>query len=464
MKIYDYSDKKRKSGKTMGIQHRFRLALKDKEALSRTKSYLDYFGIKTNEVEFNDGAGLIPAIQTTSPYRFKQIEKVIEIKEEKEFYRGWLAGFFDAEGSGSGSIRFHNTNDSLLDVTAQALEIFGFSFVKENKKNSNVKSIRLKGGKSQVVKFWNITTPSIKRKFDLVDSCLRGSVGITKITPLNQERKMYDITTGTENFIANGLVSHNCYVPIVIHMKRPDFDAGATLRNNYIQRLEAEARKYQELEINEQVMLSFSTDPYHLGDTAPTRQTLEILMKYGLGFCTLTKGGSRALRDIDLFRKDRDAFASTLTSVDNDFAAKWERRAAAPTDRMKTLKSFHDKGIFTWVSIEPTLDIASALEVIRQTHEYVDLYKIGRANYIPSLGRSIDWKEYTERVIELCQKLGVKHYIKKKLQEFLPVGYHNPMRIPQYHRPNISLSETGLNKLSTLLNSLDSVIEDGKDT
>jgi DNA repair photolyase len=272
------------------------------------------------------------------------------------------------------------------------------------------------------------------------------AVRVTNVFSLSKETVMYDIMTGTETFFANGLVSHNCYVPIVIHMKRPDFDAGATLRNNYIQRLEAEARKYQELEINEQVMLSFSTDPYHLGDTAPTRQTLEILMKYGLGFCTLTKGGSRALRDIDLFRKDRDAFACTLTSVDNDFAAKWERRAAAPTNRMQTLKSFHDKGIFTWVSIEPTLDISSALEVIRQTHEYVDLYKIGRANYIPSLGRSIDWKEYTERVIELCQNLGVKHYIKKKLQEFLPVGYHNPMRIPQYHRPDISLSETGLNK------------------
>ena len=29
--------------------------------------------------------------------------------------------------------------------------------------------------------------------------------------------------------------------------------------------------------------------------------------------------------------------------------------------------------------------------------------------------------------------LGVKHYIKKDLQRFLPAGYFNPLRIKQHH-------------------------------
>ena len=77
-------------------------------------------------------------------------------------------------------------------------------------------------------------------------------------------------------------------------------------------------------------MLSFTTDPYPPAHHETTRQALEIIQRHGLGICTLTKGGKRALRDIDLFRPDRDAFASTLTSLDAAFSRKWERAAADP--------------------------------------------------------------------------------------------------------------------------------------
>jgi Copper/zinc superoxide dismutase (SODC) len=53
-----------------------------------------------------------------------------------------------------------------------------------------------------------------------------------------------------------------------------------------------------------------------------------------LAFCVLTKGGERALADVDLYRPDRDAFASTLTSLDERFSSKWERSAAVPDDRV----------------------------------------------------------------------------------------------------------------------------------
>ena len=215
-------------------------------------------------------------------------------------------------------------------------------------------------------------------------------------------------------------------------MPRPEFDAGATPRPDFLAKLEKEARKYALMGSREQVMLSFTTDPYHPGDNTLTRDVLKMLMDYGLGFCTLTKGGSRALRDIDLFRPDRDAFASTLTSLDEAFSLKWERGAQLPGNRMDTLKAFHDAGIFTWVSLEPTLDTDSSLAIIEHTHKFVDLYKIGRANYLP-ITYSTDWEDYTHRIIELVGRLGVKHYIKKDLQPFLPEGYYNPKRIPQHH-------------------------------
>jgi DNA repair photolyase len=223
-----------------------------------------------------------------------------------------------------------------------------------------------------------------------------------------------------------------CYVPNVLRMSRPEFDAGAFPREGFLNALRKDAIKYHACGITEQVMLSFTTDPYHPTDNTLTRDVLLLLQDYGMSICTLTKGGRRALRDLDLFRPDRDAFASTLTSLDDAFSLKWERGAALPGDRIATLKAFHSAGIFTWVSLEPTLDTESSLAIIEHTHEFVDLYKIGRANYLP-MTNSTDWESYTHRILDLVLRLGVKHYIKKDLQQYLPAGYHNPRYIDQFH-------------------------------
>lgn len=223
-----------------------------------------------------------------------------------------------------------------------------------------------------------------------------------------------------------------CYVPKVLRMERPEFDAMATPRPDFLRALTKDAIKYRDHGITEQVMLSFTTDPYHPFDNSLTRDVLRVLQEHGLGICTLTKGGKRALRDLDMFRPDRDAFASTLTSLDASFSAKWERGAADPADRITTLQAFHRAGIFTWVSLEPTLDTESSLAIIETTHEFVDLYKIGRANYLP-MTSTTDWESYTHRILETVNRLGVKHYIKQDLQKYLPAGYYNPRYINQFH-------------------------------
>jgi len=41
--------------------------------------------------------------------------------------------------------------------------------------------------------------------------------------------------------------------------------------------------------------------------------------------------------------------------------------------------------------------------------------------------------QYTLRMIELLNRHGAKHYIKKELQPYLPAGYPNPLRIVQHH-------------------------------
>jgi len=223
-----------------------------------------------------------------------------------------------------------------------------------------------------------------------------------------------------------------CYVPLAIKMSRKDFDAGAAPRRNFLAELRKDAAKYRALGITEQVMLSFTTDVYNPFDTSITRPAIEILIEHGLAFCVLTKAGTRAWCDHDLYRPDRDAFASTLTSLDERFSKKWERNAAPPSNRIDALKAFHERGIFTWVSLEPTLDIEASLAIVDATHSFVNLYKIGRVNYLP-MTKTTDWGDYTLRMLDTLNRVGARHYIKKDLQSFLPPGYPNPLRVPQHH-------------------------------
>ena len=223
-----------------------------------------------------------------------------------------------------------------------------------------------------------------------------------------------------------------CYVPNILSMDRAEFDGGAIPRPDFLNHLTQEAKKYRAAGITEQVMLSFTTDPFNPLNVSLTRPTIEILIQHGLAFCTLTKGGSRALPFIDLFRPTRDAFAVTLTSLDDSVSLRWERAAALPGDRLETLRQFHRAGVFTWVSLEPTLDTATSLRIIRETHSYVDLYKIGRANYLP-MTSTTDWRRYTLQIVELCHKLEVKHYIKRDLQPYLPADYQNARYIVQHN-------------------------------
>jgi DNA repair photolyase len=223
-----------------------------------------------------------------------------------------------------------------------------------------------------------------------------------------------------------------CYVPQILRMDRREFNNGAVERTGFLKNLETDARKYGHLTKSDQVMLSFTSDPYHPDNTTLTRDVIKTLHNNGISVSILTKGGTRSLRDIDLFDSSMDCFGSTLTSLDDDFSKKWEPNAALPMDRLKALKEFHDAGIFTWASLEPTIDCESSLKIVEKTHQFVDLFKIGRVNYLP-ITKTTDWKDYTLRMIDLCQRLGVKHYIKQDLQCYLPDGYYNPLRINQHH-------------------------------
>ena len=200
-----------------------------------------------------------------------------------------------------------------------------------------------------------------------------------------------------------------CYAPAVLRMSSNDF-ARPKAKKDLLKKVEQSARQTK---TTEPILLCFTCDPYQLLDetTGYTREVIKILKRHGLSFQVLTKGGSRALRDIDLYT-DGDLFGTTLTLINDHYTKQIEPRTALPQDRIDTIKTFHKKGIFTWISLEPVLNPISTLRLIEKTHSFVDLYKVGTLNYQES---NTDWKKFHKDVTSLLSSLGASYYVKKDL-------------------------------------------------
>jgi len=205
-----------------------------------------------------------------------------------------------------------------------------------------------------------------------------------------------------------------CYAPTVLRRGAEEFHKAAVPRSNILKRLQKEGERRQGP--RERVLLCFTCDPYppETGTNQVTREAIRILKENGWPVEVLTKGGTRACRDFDLLGPG-DAFASTLTFLDPVQSAKWEPKAAPPLDRLAAIRKAYSLGIPTWVSLEPVIDPEQSLEIIRATHDMVDLYKVGKLNYHPA-AQGVDWGAFGHAAEALLRRLGKRYYLKADLR------------------------------------------------
>lgn len=208
-----------------------------------------------------------------------------------------------------------------------------------------------------------------------------------------------------------------CYAPLALKRRREAFHSSPGPRKGVLEALEKDARRLAARGERRPILMSFTSDPYQPceAEFGLTRAGLEILARHGLRVTVLTKGGTRALRDLDLLARPGNALAATLTTLDPEESLRWEPEAALPADRIQALAEAKRAGLHTWVSLEPVLDPAWALEIIRATREVVDLYKVGRLNYHPR-ARRIDWAGFRDQAVTLLERLGKDYYIKADLR------------------------------------------------
>jgi DNA repair photolyase len=165
----------------------------------------------------------------------------------------------------------------------------------------------------------------------------------------------------------------------------------------------------------ERVHLCFVGDPYDRGreDNSYTRKVLELFQEYDHPFQVLTKGGTKAVQDFDLYSSE-DRFGVTLTFLDPDDSKMWEPGAALTVDRIVALGKAHERSIPTWASLEPVIYPEHTLALIKANPEYVDFYGVGKWNH-DTRANEIDWPKFCEDVVTLLDKLDKPYKIKAAL-------------------------------------------------
>jgi DNA repair photolyase len=360
-----------RSDGSIGAVHGFRLALVDLEALRRGREYLAEFGVDTTEFQFQAAAGArkeIMAIRSQSRGLVETIRQVIRwpLYPSAEWFKGFLAGIFDAEGSFSnGILRICNTDPEIIGHIETGLRTLGFSFALETQARAKpLTYVRLRRGLREKLRFFHTVDPAITRKRTIEGTAIKSNapLRVASIEPLNKRLRMYDITTGTGDFIANGVVSHNCFARVT-HTYM-DMDAGRDFESKIVVKVNAPQLLRKELRAKrwkgESIAMGTATDPYQRaeGRYRLTRGIVETLTEVRNPFSILTKG-TLILRDLDLLVAAADvtevSTALSIGTVDEDVWRRSEPGTPHPRKRMEAVAKLNDAGIPCGVMIAPVL-------------------------------------------------------------------------------------------------------------
>jgi DNA repair photolyase len=220
-------------------------------------------------------------------------------------------------------------------------------------------------------KLMGVGVSAVNRKLDLEGQTVKSDARLRVVTmePL-QSLRLYDITTETEDFIANGVVSHNCYArPSHAYMDLSpglDFETHLFYKADAAQLLRAELSKpgYK----CKPITVGANTDPYQPLEKrlTVTRSILEVLRETRHPVTIITKG-SLIARDLDLLADlARDGLVNvfvTVTTLDNDTKRLLEPRAAAPAARLKIIRQLTECGVNVGVLVAPIIPLITEHEL-----------------------------------------------------------------------------------------------------
>jgi DNA repair photolyase len=353
--------------------HQFRLAMIDSEALARIRRYLRDFSVETREFLFQAAVGArseLRAIRTSAKASVDEIRRIIEwpAQPQEDWNKGFLAGIFDAEGSYSrGVLRIANTDDAIVGRTGDALRRFGFDLVVEEPDRGAAKPVRyvrVRRGLREHLRFFHTVGPAIRRKLDIEGQALKNQspLRVKSVQPLGVALPLFDITTATGDFIANGVVSHNCYArPTHQYL---DWGAGTDFERKIVVKVNAPDLLRREMSKpswkGDTLVFSGVTDCYQPAEAVygVTRRCMEICAEFRNPVGIVTKG-ALIRRDLDVLGVlAREAGATAYVSIpfaEDTVARALEPNVSLPSQRFDTLAALSQAGVSTGVAIAPVI-------------------------------------------------------------------------------------------------------------
>ena len=351
--------------------HGFRLALTDNEALVRARIYLSRASVDTHEFVFLESNGThrqMTGIRTGSRRLVERVRELIRWPDSPndEWCKGFLAGVFDAEGSCSDfAIRIANCDAEILGWTEACLRRFRFDVVVEPRGTPNgMTYLRVRGGLVERLRFFHTTDPAITRKRSIEGQAVKTNarLGVVSIEPLGQTMRLYDITTGTGDFIADGVISHNCFArPTHTYL---DFNAGRDFEREIVVKVNAPEVLRAELAKpswkHEHVAMGTNTDPY---------QWVEAKYKLMPGIwealrdsstpCSVLTKSPLLLRDLDAMldvaKHTEISAALSVPTIDEKAWRATEPHTPNPRARLEAVAELNRAGIPTGVLVAPLM-------------------------------------------------------------------------------------------------------------
>jgi DNA repair photolyase len=184
---------------------------------------------------------------------------------------------------------------------------------------------------------------------------------VARLEPLTP-RPLYDITTGTGNFVANGVVSHNCYARS--SHQYWGFGAGTDFDRKIIVKVNAPEKLREEFLRpswkGEVIAFSGNTDCYQPLEAVyrVTRRCLEICREFRNPVGVITKH-ALVRRDVDLLaamaKETQVSVTLSIPFADDAVGRAIEPGASLPSRRFETLRILSDAGIPTGIGIAPVI-------------------------------------------------------------------------------------------------------------
>lgn len=206
--------------------------------------------------------------------------------------------------------------------------------------------------------------PAITRKRTIEGTAIKGdaALDVVSVEDLGINLPMFDITTGTGDFIANGVVSHNCFARVThIYM---DMNAGKDFESKIVVKVNAPELLPKELRAKrwkgEHIAMGTATDPYQRaeGKYRIMSRIISTLSEFRNPFSILTKG-TLILRDLDLLveaaRVTDVSTAFSIATLDEDAWRRSEPGTPHPRKRLEAVAKLNDAGIPCGVMLAPIL-------------------------------------------------------------------------------------------------------------